>query len=89
LAAADPPDRAAVTCAVDGSGSTPDQPDHKGLRRPSQADASLKKSRISVQSVNKGVALLAGTAKTLSAHLRAVETVAWVPGVWPRLCSTP
>jgi osmotically-inducible protein OsmY len=46
-----------------------------------QADASLKESSISVKSVNKGVVLLAGTAKTLSAHLRAVETVAWVPGV--------
>lgn len=46
-----------------------------------QADSSLKDSRVSVQSVNKGVVLLAGTAKTLSAHLRAVETVAWVPGV--------
>ena len=41
-----------------------------------QADPSLKESRISVQSVNKGVVLLAGTAKTLSAHLRAVE-------LWP------
>jgi hyperosmotically inducible protein len=46
-----------------------------------KADSSLKDSSISVQSVNKGVVLLAGTAKTLSAHLRAVETVAWVPGV--------
>jgi hyperosmotically inducible protein len=46
-----------------------------------QADSSLKDSSISVQSVNKGVVLLAGTAKTLTAHLRAVETVAWVPGV--------
>jgi hyperosmotically inducible periplasmic protein len=46
-----------------------------------QADSSLKESSISVKSVNKGVVLLAGTAKTLSAHLRAVETVAWVPGV--------
>ena len=46
-----------------------------------QDDASLKESSISVKSVNKGVVLLAGTAKTLSAHLRAVETVAWVPGV--------
>jgi hyperosmotically inducible periplasmic protein len=46
-----------------------------------QADSSLKDSSISVESVNKGVVLLAGTAKTLSAHLRAVETVAWVPGV--------
>jgi osmotically-inducible protein OsmY len=46
-----------------------------------QADSSLKDSSISVKSVNKGVVLLAGTAKTLSANLRAVETVAWVPGV--------
>jgi hyperosmotically inducible protein len=46
-----------------------------------QADSSLKDSNISVKSVNKGVVLLAGTAKTLSAHLRAVETAAWVPGV--------
>jgi hyperosmotically inducible protein len=46
-----------------------------------QADSSLKDSSISVKSLIKGVVLLAGTAKTLSAHLRAVETVAWVPGV--------
>jgi hyperosmotically inducible protein len=46
-----------------------------------QGDSSLKESSISVKSVNKGVVLLAGTAKTLSAHLRAVETAAWVPGV--------
>ena len=46
-----------------------------------QADSSLKDSSISVKSVNKGVVLLAGTAKTLSAHLRAVDTVARVPGV--------
>jgi hyperosmotically inducible protein len=45
-----------------------------------QGDSSLKESSISVKSVNKGVVLLAGTAKTLSAHLRAVETLAWVPG---------
>jgi hyperosmotically inducible protein len=46
-----------------------------------QSDSSLKESSISVKSVNKRVVLLSGTAKTLSAHLRAVETVAWVPGV--------
>ena len=46
-----------------------------------QGDSSLKDSSISVKSVNKGVVLLSGTAKTLSAHLRAVEDVAWVPGV--------
>ena len=46
-----------------------------------QADPSLKSSQIAVQSVNKGVVLLGGTAKTLSAHLRAIEVVASMPGV--------
>jgi hyperosmotically inducible periplasmic protein len=46
-----------------------------------QADHSLKSSNIDVQSVNHGVVLLGGTAKTLSAHLRAVEDTAAVPGV--------
>ena len=46
-----------------------------------QADPSLKASSIAVQSVNQGVVLLSGTAKTLSAHLRAVKVAAAVPGV--------
>ncbi len=46
-----------------------------------RADPSLQDSRIAVQSVNKGVVVLAGTAKTLSDHRRAVEVVASVPGV--------
>jgi hyperosmotically inducible periplasmic protein len=46
-----------------------------------QADPSLKTSSVAVQSVNQGVVLLGGTAKTLSAHLRAVEVAAAVPGV--------
>jgi hyperosmotically inducible periplasmic protein len=46
-----------------------------------QTDPSLRNSGISVGSVNKGVVLLTGTAKTLSAHLRAVEVVAGMPGV--------
>jgi hyperosmotically inducible periplasmic protein len=46
-----------------------------------QADPSLKTSSVAVQSVNQGVVLLSGTAKTLSAHLRAVEVAAAVPGV--------
>jgi osmotically-inducible protein OsmY len=51
------------------------------VERALQADPSLKSSQISVQSVNKGVVLLGGTAKTLSSHLRAVEVVAIIPGV--------
>jgi osmotically-inducible protein OsmY len=46
-----------------------------------QADPSLKSSQITVQSVNQRVVLLGGTAKTLSAHLHAVEVAAAVPGV--------
>lgn len=46
-----------------------------------QADRSLESSAISVQSVNQGVVLLGGKAKTLSAHLRAVEVASGVPGV--------
>jgi hyperosmotically inducible protein len=46
-----------------------------------RADPSLRDSQIAVPSVNQGVVRLAGTAKTLSAHRRAVEVVAHVPGV--------
>ncbi len=46
-----------------------------------QADASLKESSITVQSVNNGLVLLAGTAKTLTDHLSAVEVTSSVPGV--------
>ena len=51
------------------------------IERALQADPSLKSSAITVQSVNQGVVLLGGTAKTLSAHLRAVEVASGVPGV--------
>jgi osmotically-inducible protein OsmY len=46
-----------------------------------KADGALEGSSISVQSVNDGVALLGGEAKTMSAHLRAVEDASRVPGV--------
>ncbi len=44
-------------------------------------DADLKSSNISVQSVNKGVVLIAGKATSLSDHLRAVQTARGVKGV--------
>jgi osmotically-inducible protein OsmY len=44
-------------------------------------DESLKDSDISVASVNNGLVLLKGEAKTVGDHLRAVETTARVPGV--------
>jgi len=46
-----------------------------------KADVSLNDSSITVQSVNNGVVLLGGTAKTLTDHLSAVEVAAGVPGV--------
>ena len=46
-----------------------------------QAQPALKDSAITVQSVNNGVVLLAGTAKTLTDHLSAVEVASGVPGV--------
>jgi len=44
-------------------------------------DAALADSRIVVLSVNKGVVLLTGTAKSLSDHVRALEDVSQVDGV--------
>lgn len=46
-----------------------------------KADASLKDSKISVKSVDKGVVLLTGDAHTFSDHLRAVVLVDRIPGV--------
>lgn len=45
------------------------------------SESSLKDSAITVQSVNKGVVLLAGNARTLSDHLTAVELAGDVRGV--------
>jgi hyperosmotically inducible protein len=45
------------------------------------ADKSLADSDVDVKSVNKGVVLLGGSAKSLTDHLRAVEIAAGVPGV--------
>jgi hyperosmotically inducible periplasmic protein len=46
-----------------------------------RANARLKDSGISVASVNKGVVLLAGRAKTLESHLEAVQVANGVKGV--------
>jgi len=45
------------------------------------ADAALADSQIVVTSVNKGVVLLSGSAKSLSDHVRALEDVSRVSGV--------
>jgi len=44
-------------------------------------DRALSSSGITVQSVNKGVVLLAGDAPSMTTHLRAITTAAAVPGV--------
>lgn len=46
-----------------------------------EAQATLKNSGISVASVNRGVVLLKGRARTLDAHLLAIETARGVAGV--------
>ncbi len=46
-----------------------------------KADPALKDSKISVKSVDKGVVLLSGDARTFSDHLRAVAIVDRIPGV--------
>jgi len=51
------------------------------VKKAFDADPVVKDSGISVASVNKGVVLLSGSAKTLDAHLRAVEVARKVPGV--------
>ena len=45
------------------------------------ADPGLRDSKIAVKSTNRGVVLLDGDARTLSAHLRALEVARAVPGV--------
>ncbi len=44
-------------------------------------DKALSTSDVEVKSVNKGVVVLSGEAKTLSAHYRAIEDARAVPGV--------
>jgi osmotically-inducible protein OsmY len=46
-----------------------------------KANATVKDSGISVASVNKGVVLLAGKAKSLESHLAAVQVASAVKGV--------
>jgi hyperosmotically inducible protein len=45
------------------------------------ADPALRDSKIGVKSVNRGVVLLDGDARTLSAHLHALKVARAVPGV--------
>jgi len=46
-----------------------------------EADRALADSSITVKSVNAGVVLLSGKARTLSDAYRAVDVTAFVPGV--------
>lgn len=53
----------------------------KGVENAFAANRRLKKSGITVASVNKGVVLLSGTAVTLAAHVEAIEVARAVSGV--------
>jgi len=53
----------------------------KGVEAALRNDRALKRSSVSVQSVNKGTVLLGGKADSLLAHLRAIETAQNVTGV--------
>ncbi|MFN2376264.1 MAG: BON domain-containing protein [Candidatus Binatia bacterium] len=54
---------------------------HQRVTAALAADASLRDSSIAVQSVNKGLVLLKGDARTVSDHLTAIEVARAVPGV--------
>jgi hyperosmotically inducible protein len=60
---------------------TSDDRIHSMVATAIEEDDLLKDSRIRVQSVNKGAVLLAGRAKSLSAHLHALEIAKRVGGV--------
>jgi hyperosmotically inducible periplasmic protein len=51
------------------------------VKKAFDTDAVVDGSGISVASVNKGVVLLSGSAKSIDAHLKAVEVASKVPGV--------
>jgi hyperosmotically inducible protein len=51
------------------------------VKKAFDADPVVDASGISVASVNKGVVLLSGNAKSIDAHLKAVEIASKVPGV--------
>jgi hyperosmotically inducible protein len=51
------------------------------VKRAFDDDPVIDGSGISVASVNKGVVLLSGNAKSIDAHLKAVEVASKVPGV--------
>jgi hyperosmotically inducible protein len=53
----------------------------KQVRTVLERDQALASSDIDVKSANNGVIVLAGEARTLSAHLRAIEDARAVPGV--------
>jgi hyperosmotically inducible periplasmic protein len=51
------------------------------VKKAFDSDAMVDKSSITVASVNKGVVLLSGKAKSVEEHLQAVEIASKVPGV--------
>lgn len=70
-----------VAIAAPGHLTLSDQAVHTAVEKVLSADVPLKDSAIFVKSVDQGVALLSGTASTLSDHLRAVMLADRVSGV--------
>lgn len=70
-----------VPASMDEAVAVIDEDIEKRVKEALAADSMLAGSRVTVQSVNQGAALLGGTAESLSAHLRALELARGVEGV--------
>ena len=70
-----------VTAAAPGQLAQSDEATHTAVEKVLSADVPLKDSAVFVKSVDQGVVLLSGTARTLSDHLRAVMLADQVGGV--------
>jgi hyperosmotically inducible protein len=70
-----------VSAPTEKSVAITDEALEKRVSAALKADPALADSSISVKSVNKGVVLLSGSAKTLSDHVRALEDATRVAGV--------
>jgi osmotically-inducible protein OsmY len=70
-----------VPAAREEKAKTSDKDVQDRVEKALSQDETLRDGSIKVQSVNDGVVLLSGDAKTIGDHLRAVEDAARVPGV--------
>jgi osmotically-inducible protein OsmY len=70
-----------VPAKQEGKVQASDEQITKAVKDAFAKDSALASSGITVQSVNKGVVLLAGETPSMTTHLRAITTAAGVPGV--------